>query len=138
MRSQGWCYPLIACQTATASFIPFLLLSLSLFHSLSLLSRSSILLHLWQQYFASHPPPRPRHASPETWHKKRYCATPQFPLPVILRRRDCPSSFSSPPPVFISAASPLDRRRAFGRGASDRVYYTPSLLGTYIYPCPFK
>lgn len=51
---RGWCYPLIACQTATASFIPSPLLFLSFSSSFS--SRSFIPLHLWRQYLrATHP-----------------------------------------------------------------------------------
>lgn len=115
---RGWCYPLIACQTATASFIPSPLLFLSFSSSFS--SRSFVPLHLWRQYLRATHPPRPRHASPETWHKKRYCATPQ--------------SFLVYEAVLLLLFS--TSRFHFGRPstddmhpeeASDRGYYTPSL-----------
>lgn len=99
-RWRGWCYPLIAYQTATASFIPFplLFLSFSSSSSSSFSSRSFIPLHLWQQYLrATHPRD---HGTPV---RKRGIRNVIAPLRRVSWYTKLSSSFSSPPPVFISA-----------------------------------
>jgi hypothetical protein len=108
--------PIIACQTATAS--PVLLAFLAPSSSPLPLPRS---IPAYREGICELPTSTiTRHASPETWRKKGYCATP----PSLLVR-GCPpippSSLSFP---FSSRASTDE---AHPEEASDKVYYAPSV-----------
>lgn len=100
----------------------------------------TIPLHFWYQYLRA-PNLARRHASPETWRKKRYCATRRsFPVrgtsacPPTLAASPCshlgrrfPFSFSLSLSVSLSLSGDMHPEKA-----SDRVYYAAEL--TYL-PC---
>lgn len=99
--SRGWCYPPNCMPDSDCIFYSLSSLFCSLFFILFLFSRSSILLHLWQQYLrATHPRD---HGTPVRKCGIRNIIAPLRRVSLVYTRLS--SSFSSPPPVFISAAS---------------------------------
>lgn len=109
MLAQEWCYPLIACQTVTASSIASVLvvcLSFSLSRPFPPLFPHRFIPPQFPPVFPSYPSardPDSRHSSPETWRKKRYCATP----PSFLVQ-SCPPP--SHPPLVLVSSSPGQKR----------------------------